>query len=103
MFYFEVLSPLLIPFEGSWVQGMLAQQLIKIGAIPPGQRGSLRDIPTRGREYPDKISPFGPLLHLFQRSQLMAGFARCLSAQQEKVRGNQVMRGQHYSTLNNVG
>src|SRR5438094_5551959 len=82
---------------------MLAQQFIKIGAVPPSQRGSLGDIPTRGRKYPDKIGPFGPLLYLFQRSQLIAGFARRLSAQQEKVRGNKVVGGQNDGTLEDIG
>ncbi len=67
------------------------------------KHGSLGDIPARGREYPDKIGPFGPLLHLFQRSQLVAGFTRRLSAQQEKVRRNQVVGSQNDGTLDDVG
>lgn len=93
----------LIAFKGSWVQGMLTQQLIKIGAVPPSQCGSLGDIAARGREYPDQISSFGPFLYLFERSQLRAGFVWRLSAQQKKVRSNQIVRSQDYGTLEDIG
>src|SRR5262245_45069985 len=82
---------------------MLTQELIKISAVPPGQCSGLGDIPTRGREHPDKISPFGSLLHLFEGSQLVAGLARCLSAQQKQVRGNQIVGSQNHGALDDVG
>ena len=61
------------------------------------------DIPSRCREHPSKIGPLGPLLRLLERSQLVAGPARRLVAQQEEVRSNEVVGSQGNGTLYHVG